>query len=1293
MQSRATILSIKREPLSGFDIDGRSFILNVDGVDKSISFSYGGFLPLSVVISQINSDVGSTVAANDNGFLRLQSPTSGGISYLRVKTDPASTPTNALINLGLFPETEAFSGDLTQAQHVDPDRQVASHGQMTMSEGENFEARVFNRAIAQLSLNNDRNEGQISKKRLAVRSTYSVGSYAAGAAQGVQLTGDHLVYVGKTTTPATTELEKLFAILDTQGRELTKETFSPSSTGRTGIFSTTTDGNFRQKVLISGGLNDWSTPYEKGNYYIVSNSFTGGAAVLNGKALKMLEDIGSNNVVIENIDPATGLKVTITDSGISITIHTRDHLKVRVEGVFENVTTAAAGTPRLENNQVAKRSSLAPSRIEMGNRVVVVGQDFTAGPAIRIGDLVTWTGATTSPPFDNNGSYRVEKIIDRETLQLVAADWGAAILNPIVGGGGGLLTIKTDGAFVLDPFLKFASVPATNGLPATGEAFDIAFLKGTTLREATDDNPAILQNDVRFTQEADDTVTRAVLRMWGPSVSSLDGILYSDNRLHVESLNTRLNQEHYTYDDVEKSGSSATDALSWGRHKDIRPDTIDMWYWTPSVTVPRVILRGTGTRGHSTSDLTGDSLLQVRNSSDQVVLQVDSDGRIYNRALASDGDVRTFMDLQFNESLTGPFRLGGTSVSGDRTIWKGKHRWYTSTSAGSNVGLLGQHLLFDFEITGTTGVPRFDRIIGSRIQIDGTTSNAVWTTDLKFLELTGSLNKTATNHGDNQDAVINFYGIHLNYALSADFKIYNDHYGLKIGNITRAGTATGSPGGTNYAIHTGTGIVRFGDAGEIAGNWLPITDVTPDLGSSIKRWRSEWVGGALGTYNTITAYLSPSLAGTNKIFRAIMPAGNIDGDPTGGSAIDISFAGVGNNSALMITGVGANGRTAATGFITHGVALNGSSIGTLTAGNGGWDIGPSVNTWSGAGGNGLTIAGGVGGRTPDDTFVSNPASAGAGGWALTLNGGIGGDQYHLYEDTEESGIGGTGLITTGGRGGEQQTGGSGLNGRGGDGIVSTGGRSGGAITGGGFDTRGGYGILATGGVGYALGPGGDGGRFVGGYGASNLLISGNGITTTGGGVGGPAGVISGHGIVSTGGSVNFGTPGDGGRFTGGAAPTVAAPVSQGIVAIGGAGFRSSSAGAIGASLNSGVNATGGQSSHSSTNATDGGFGVRGKGGLGGGGAGAFVSYGGTGLQGIGGDAGPLINDHTGYGVYASAGIIGALGRRRAPLRLEPMSAPTIGLTGDIYASSTDNKLYICTVSGSPGTWVVVGTQV
>jgi hypothetical protein len=912
IQSKATILGSLREPSAGFDVDGRTFILTLDGgTPVPVGFTYGTRLPLSVVISQINTAMGATVALNDNGFLKLQSPTEGTGS-LRVDTDPSSSPTDCLLNLGLFPGIEAYAGALTQTQSPDPDRQVATPGQMTVAEGECFEARVFNRAIAQLSINNDRNEGQLSKKRLAAQGVYSPGSpyTKPGTVDGLQVADGSLVYVGKETAPSIEHLRKLFTVLDSEGRELIKETFAPVCVGEVYDFSLTTDGTGRQKVASDAFLiGGW----EKGSYYLVVTGLTGGASVLNGVPLKIIEeatsgpDVGS--AIVENIDPATGTRVTVTQSGVSGTVVSRGLFPVVVDGVYESITQAEAGTPRLENVRVSKRTGVAPTRIELGNRIVCVGEDFLAAPYPQVGDIVTWTGATVNSPFNNNGDYRIDKILDKETLQVVAPDWGAAILNPSsVGGSVGTISITTDGAFVKNPFLRFSADTSAYGVPIpTTDTIQAACLKASTFRDATDANPAFLQDELQHTLDTD-SIEQAVIQMWGPSVSTVDQVLYQDYRINLESINSRLNWEHYNYDDTEKTGGSAVDTRSWGRHKDIRPDTIDMWYWTPSVTTPRVTLRGTATRGHGAdSNESGDHLLQAVRASGTSALNIYGDGRMTNHATAGSDTVRVWQDFDFPER-TDERGLGGTAITGERIIWRGKHSWTGSSASPSSVQLCGQHLWTELDLTTSTAA-RFGSITGQRITIDGATTNTHWANALRFVHLDGSLNKSVTDYGDNRDAVSSLYGIHVDYTLSSNFKILGDHYGLKIEDITRAG-------GTNYSIYTGAGFVQFGDKTRI---------VNPYTGSSnyglyvdvVRAAASNEAHGVRVAFPT-SAYTGSSLygfrvdAGTNATDAAMY-----------GLAVG-SITAVGHAYGVWLSGVSSSG---------DDYNVRGFGVDTVTAGN------------------------------------------------------------------------------------------------------------------------------------------------------------------------------------------------------------------------------------------------------------------------------------------------------------------------------------------------------------------------
>src|SRR6185369_7689017 len=90
---QATIVGIRRTGAAGFDISGRSMYLTVDGVQFQIVFFYPTPLPIAEVVNQINAICSMTVAFNDNGFLRLTSPTTGDGSTLLLTADPSSSPT------------------------------------------------------------------------------------------------------------------------------------------------------------------------------------------------------------------------------------------------------------------------------------------------------------------------------------------------------------------------------------------------------------------------------------------------------------------------------------------------------------------------------------------------------------------------------------------------------------------------------------------------------------------------------------------------------------------------------------------------------------------------------------------------------------------------------------------------------------------------------------------------------------------------------------------------------------------------------------------------------------------------------------------------------------------------------------------------------------------------------------------------------------------------------------------------------------------------------------------------
>jgi len=794
MLTKATILGVVREPVDGYDVDGRAFNLYVDSVLHTISFTYGAKLPLDEVVSQINTQVGASVASRDNGFLRLTSTTTGDGSSLRLETDPASSPTDVFFNLGLFAETESYSGDIVQAAHVDPDRQVATPGQMTMAEGESFNSKIVNRAIYQLAVNNDRNEGIISKKRVAKKSFGYDGVYSSpGAAEGVQLSGGKLVYVGDVTAPTTAQLKKLFSVQSGDGRELAKKTFVPSYTNAVTNFYIDDQG--RQ---IAKGDTNWGNPeslLEK-NAHVMSTNFTGEGAALNGipmKILEVFEDPTGDRIAIDNVDPATGQRYRIYNEGsfenqnISAQRGLIVFNPVLVDGVYANVTDAAAGTNRLENVPVVKRSGISPTRVEQGNRVVFVGEDFLTTNAILEGDEVTWAGSTVSEPFSNNGSYRVDRIIDKETLKLVASDFGPVYLNSdLTSGSPGTVTIQTDGQWVLDPFLRF-DTSGDQLPPDPGDAVAIKMLEASTLRGIADDPTASIGGAANEgVLEA--SVQRAIMNLWG-NTDSFDDVLYGDLRQSIQGVRTRISFEHYDWDESLKD-STYWPAMNegdlernYGKHKDIRPDTINMWPWyTGDDTTPRTTLRGIGVLGHS-SGYDDDIVAQVENLNEQITLRFTARGHIDNANGTSPND-HVGLNLYYTEGDSRTTLKHSNGV--ESALAKFGLEWTVANLNSSSLLGLGTDMLIS-----NVGGGSFTNWTGARIGMVKDDGHAV---TRRFLHLTGTDGLASVNG-------YTTYGIHYDHSWPAGSG--HTTYGLYIADQT-----TDQPSKQNWAIYTSGGKVR-----------------------------------------------------------------------------------------------------------------------------------------------------------------------------------------------------------------------------------------------------------------------------------------------------------------------------------------------------------------------------------------------------------------------------------------------------------------------------------------------------
>ena len=559
LKTRASILSILRETTTGFDVAGRSFDLWVDlgatpPTKYTVALTGSANLTLDQIITQINAVTPQDVAFRDNGFLRLESPNIGEDSYLRIETNPISTPTDVLYNLGLFAGTESKGGSLQSATSFDPDRQVALPGQLSWSEGEDLDARVFNRMSFQLGVNSDRMSGLLDRKRMAVRKEWE--GNPINSPNGIELSDT--VYVGDSSSIV--ELEKLFAVLDENGSEYTKEVNTVSGSDSTTEFTVDSESG-QQRVISTTAI--FSASDDVNDVYVRPLDLAAPGVPLNDQVLKITKFVSSTEVIIAPIDPATGTVIPIDQTNRSIQRVIVEVKKCRVAGAYND---SSGGRTRVEGVNEEKVASIAVERIEKNNRIVVLKAGAFSGfstDGVVLGDRVVWSSFGSDNPYSNNGVYRIAGIIDEETVELVSEDWGPVYLNPDVSVGIGTIQVTTDGKFYESPFLEFE---ANGAEPSASDNIRLLYMGMSSFREASDDPALFLGGGVKYAQETDFDTQRALLYIIGPSITSINEYLYSDRRLSLEGLYYWMEHEHYPID-TEVSG----------RHKDIRPDNIEFW--------------------------------------------------------------------------------------------------------------------------------------------------------------------------------------------------------------------------------------------------------------------------------------------------------------------------------------------------------------------------------------------------------------------------------------------------------------------------------------------------------------------------------------------------------------------------------------------------------------------------------------------------------------------------------------------------------------------------------------------
>lgn len=539
---RATLLSARRETSSGFTVVGRSFKIWIDAVGPiTVTFTGSNPLTLDEVVTQINTAVsggyGQTVAYKDNGFLRLRSAILGQSSYLKIDTDAASSPADVFFELGLFAGLESRGGQLVSAPIVDPDRQVALPDQFPLSHGEDLGYSALNRSLVQLALNTDQTQGYF-RRGMAKTDLKDVAISAAG----FTLTGEH-VYCGKIASGS--PQDDTIVILDQNDNEVVTEHAVDVDTGLNLDFWYDPETQ-KQYVDATSG-----TPFvsgdDTGDFYVV---VTTGGSFGALEQMKILEVVSGTRVVVMNVVEADGTEVEVGTQATPVSITDGIRRRIDSDRLYATDFLDAPAGSSVINQAVEIVASTAITRVERNNRLFCDSATFITDD-VKVDDVAVIANHNTDIPYSNDGSYRVLKVIDEKTLELVAMNSGPAVLNPLSGGDYGDVTIKTDTNFYYEPYVELSYSPPSG-------TYRVVFKKHASLESLVDDVDSFSASPTRFIQETSTDIQRIVKSILGPSATSFSDPLYGDERNSLENLYFRLNQEH---DDA-------------GRHTTIQPDNV-----------------------------------------------------------------------------------------------------------------------------------------------------------------------------------------------------------------------------------------------------------------------------------------------------------------------------------------------------------------------------------------------------------------------------------------------------------------------------------------------------------------------------------------------------------------------------------------------------------------------------------------------------------------------------------------------------------------------------------------------
>ena len=370
----------------------------------------------------------------------------------------------------------------------------------------------------QVCLNADFDYALLHKKQMAK----VVQGIQVNPGAGFYITDN--VYTGLVPNPTQSQLEDIVAILDSNGDEAVREDVVPRRTGDSLTFAYDA-GSGEQRVTDTTNACFLATDV-KDPIYVMSSS--GSMGTLQNKPLKVLRFISTSQVVVMNTDVngnVVQVNASVTGDVISYIVRS---IKVT------RLLTGPAGTRVEQLTTPATVGTIV--RIDLNNRIVCTGAGLDFTTLAIVGSKLAISGHGGTAPYNNNGNYRVSKIVDKTTLELVTDTFGPVILNPS-GLPLGTFTLTPNGDFYYRPWVEL-------NYSAPAGTYGVLYKTQSTFAAMTSDPSVLSSGPLRYQHNADDNVKEAIRRILGPNATSYTDIIYNDWTVNLQSLDYRMDEDH-----------------------------------------------------------------------------------------------------------------------------------------------------------------------------------------------------------------------------------------------------------------------------------------------------------------------------------------------------------------------------------------------------------------------------------------------------------------------------------------------------------------------------------------------------------------------------------------------------------------------------------------------------------------------------------------------------------------------------------------------------------------------------